>query len=620
MCGIAGFYSEQNIFSNEDLVKMTQRLQHRGPDASGHFFDGYIGLGHRRLSIIDLSEAANQPMLSHDNNFVIAYNGETYNFREIREEILKQRTIKFQTSSDTEVILEDFALWGVSFVNKLNGMFAIAIFNKAEKKLYLFRDRIGIKPLYYFFDGHNFAFASEIKSLLTSPFIKKSVKINRSSINEFLYLGYIPEPHTIYDKIYKFPSASHAVVNSEGIFISSYWNIEEKIEGDLFSDETQAKNKLKTLLENSVKYRLISDVPFGTFLSGGVDSSLVTAIAQSVSSKPVNTFSIRFEDSKYNESAYAQKVADYLGTRHHEFKVTEKDAIALIPELIDVYDEPFSDSSAIPTMLVSKLARKYVTMTLSGDGGDELFMGYGAYNWARRMQNPFYRAFHKPIYFSLSMLGDRYRRAAHIFDYPGYSKIKSHIFSQEQYLFKCNEIFKLLHPDFRQEILLSEDLKSTSISASEAQALFDLKYYLKDDLLVKVDRASMKYSLETRVPLLDYRIVEFAFNLSEKLKIKGTTQKYLLKEVLYDYIPRQYFDRPKWGFAIPLKKWLKNELKYLIDEHLSESIIKKHNICNFRKVEELKDCFLNKGYDYIYNRLWLLIVLHRFFDRKISDN
>ena len=616
MCGISGFYSAEKTFLKEDLIKMTQLMSHRGPDAEGYYYEGFVGLGHRRLSIIDVSAGANQPMYSHCGRYIIVFNGEVYNYREIKDQILIEKPIQFVTSSDTEVILEAFALWGIDFVHKLNGMFAIAIFDKESRKLFIFRDRIGIKPLYYYLDGSCFAFASELKGLRRVDFIKEASKLNPEAINEFLHLGYIPEPHSVYDKISKFPSGHYAVISDTGLQINSYWTPEEKVYDTLNISFDEAKEKLKELLISSVTYRLICDVPFGTFLSGGIDSSLVTAIAQTVSKKQLNTFSIGFHESRYNESSYARAVAEYLDTNHHEFKVTEKDAIDLMPDLTDVFDEPFADSSAIPTMLVSKLARQHVTMTLSGDGGDELFMGYGAYKWAKRLSNPFLKTFHTHIYSDLSRLGNKYKRAAHLFDYENYDHIKSHIFSQEQYLFKRSEISRLMHPDYYRTISLDEHFTHTHLSASEAQALFDLKYYLKDDLLVKVDRSSMRYSLETRVPILDYRIVEFVLNLPEKFKMNGNIQKHLLKQVLYDYVPQSFFNRPKWGFSIPLQNWLKGDLKYLIDNYLSDDMINKFQVLDKKMVADLKYRFFNKNHDYLYNRLWLLVVLQQFLDKN----
>ncbi len=615
MCGIAGFYTTGNDLSRDDLIKMTDVMVHRGPDAAGYFFDNIAGLGHRRLSIIDLSESANQPMFSHSERYVIVFNGEIYNYREIAE---KLTGVKWKTSSDTEVILEAFIKWGPSFANQMNGMFTIAIYDKKLHKLYLFRDRLGIKPIYYFRSETIFAFGSEMKALKSLPVIKKQLSINKKAVNEFLNLGYIPEPHSIYENIFKFPSGSYAVIDGKEMSTERFWDINEKTGATVLSDEVEAKSELKELLTSSVKYRLICDVPFGTFLSGGIDSSTVTAIAQSISNVPVNTFSIGFKDAKHNESSYAKAVSEYLGTNHHEFTVTEKDAIELIPELMDIYDEPYADSSAIPTMLVAKMARKHVTMTLSGDGGDELFFGYGAYKWAERLSNPFYKLTRYPIAAALSMLGNHKKRAAQVFKYKNELNKKSHIFSQEQYLFSQQEIERLVKSDFISELSYNENFTNLlrKLSPAEAQSLFDIKYYLKDDLLVKVDRATMKYSLETRVPLLDYRIVEFAMNLSPELKIKNGVQKYLLKQVLYDYIPERFFDRPKWGFSIPLQKWLKGDLKFLIDEFLCEKVINKHGVVDYSEVSSLIKRFFNNNEDYLYNRIWLLIVLHNFLEKE----
>jgi len=618
MCGICGYYSTSGVFSGDDLEKMTSTLIHRGPDADGYFLNDPVGLGHRRLSIIDLSNAANQPMTSHNGRYVMVYNGEVYNFKEIEKKIRIQNSeFRTGTTSDSEVILEAFALWGPEFVQRLNGMFAIAVYDKAEKTLFLFRDRVGIKPIYYFWDGQNFAFASELKSLKKSGFILGHISTNTIAINEYLHLGYIPEPHSIYKNIFKFPSGSYAILKGNDLSIKKYWKIGDKIKPATITNEHDAKAQLKELLISSVRYRMISDVPFGTFLSGGIDSSLVTAIAQSLSSEPVKTFNIRFEEAKFDESPYAKAISKCLGTDHHEYTVTEKDAIEQIPELLNIYDEPFADSSAIPTLLVSKMAKKNVTMILSGDGGDELFMGYGAYRWAKRLNNPFVHAFRSPIQTTLSLLSDRYKRASHLFENVKKENICSHIFSQEQYLFSRSEIKNLLNPEYVQEYKFDElPALSRPLTPAENQSLFDFNYYLKDDLLVKVDRASMQHSLETRVPMLDYRIVEFAYNLSPDLRYRNNTSKYLLKNVLYEFIPADFFKRPKWGFGIPLQKWLKGVLKYLMDDLLSEEKIQATGIINYKYLIELKNNFLLNNHEYLYNRLWQIIILQNFLLKK----
>lgn len=608
MCGVTGFYYTNNIFSQEELIKMNSALVHRGPDAEGYFYDNFIGLGHRRLKIIDLSDEANQPMHSHCGRYVIVYNGEVYNFKEIAQ----QFGITPKTKTDTEIILEAFAKSRVNFIHQLNGMFAFAIYDKQKQKLFIFRDRIGIKPLFYFWDKKIFAFASELKALLQLSYIRQNRKINKQAISNYLYLGYIPEPQTIYENIYKLPAGHYLKFDGKRLDINYYWKADEQLKPNVITDFNQAKEQLKNLLIQSIKRQLISDVPLGVFLSGGIDSSTITAIAQNIGAKSINTFTIGFREEKFNEADYARKIAEYLGTNHNEFIVSYKEAIELIPEIIQTYDEPFADSSAIPTMLVAKLARQYVTMTLSGEGGDELFHGYGTYRWAKRLSNPFISCFRYPIAWTLSKLSLRYKRASYIFKYPYKDAIKSHIFSQEQYFFTQQEIRDLLSDEYNIKPAIDEVFNNLNreLLPAEEQSLYDLKFYLKDDLLVKTDRASMKYSLETRVPLLDHQIVEFALNLSPKLKTRGDVQKFLLKQVLYDYVPEKYFERPKWGFAIPLKIWLKTDLNYLIKEELSEKIIKKYNIVKYDVVKNLIYRFEN-GEDYLYNRLWELIILHK---------
>jgi asparagine synthase (glutamine-hydrolysing) len=616
MCGIAGYFSFNNKFSKEDLAAMTNALSRRGPDAEGFFANEFVGLGHRRLSILDLSTSANQPMTSSCGQYIMVYNGEVKNFKEIAHELCHTNPkLTLKTSSDTEVIIEAYAQWGEKFIEKLNGMFAIVIYNKQNDELFVARDRMGIKPIYYYKDEHNFIFASELKSFKQLK-NKISLAINYSAVNEFLHLGYIPEPHSIYNSIHKFPSGKYLKVSKNNFEFTTYWNPLNKITKEYISVFSEAKQSLKSLVESSVKYRMISDVPFGTFLSGGIDSSLITAVAQKNSNKPVNTFSIGFKDSKHNEAGYAKKVADYLNTNHHEFTVTEKEAIDLVSTLPSIYDEPYADSSSIPTLLVSKLAKQYVTMTLAGDGGDELFMGYGTYKWAQRLSNPLVSALRKPTATAFSLLNSKYKRVSELINYADDKTKKSHVFSQEQYLFSRNEIKSLVNPVHYRDIILKENFNNLNrvLTAAEEQALFDLNYYLKDDLLVKVDRATMFYSLETRVPFLDYRIVEFALNLSPDLKIKNGVSKYLLKEVLYDYIPKAMFNRPKWGFSIPLQKWLKNELKFLTDTYLSDAIIRKHQVVNNEQVQILKTKFYSGNNDYLYNRIWLLIVLHQWLE------
>lgn len=616
MCGITGIFTFSKQLNPAWIKQMTDVIAHRGPNSDGFFVseNKKLALGHRRLSIIDLSDSANQPFYSLCKNFVMVFNGEVYNYKELAQ----KHNIKTKTSSDTEVVLELFVKLGKNFVSELNGMFAFAIYNIKEEKLLLFRDRIGIKPLYFYWNNEDFLFASELKSLqkISKDF---PLSVNKKAISSFLRLAYIPEPLSIYKEVRKFPSASIMSITSKGYKIEKYWKLESSIDKkNQLNDEKQAKNELKDLLESSVKYRLMSDVPFGTFLSGGIDSSTVTAIAQKVNSKPINTFSIGFKESSYNEAVYAKKIASHLATNHHEFIISYSEAIEQFDKIISAYDEPFADSSSIPTMLVSKLAKQYVTMTLSGDGGDEQFLGYGMYNWAKRLQNPFVKSFGKPLRFIFSKSNNRHKRASTLFGHHDEKTLPSHIFSVEQMFFTEPELDDVLKNESSSKLELNETQGfKFGLDAQENQALFDINNYLKDDLLVKVDRASMQYGLETRVPLLDHRILEFSINLAPELKIKNGVSKYLLKEVLYDYIPKEFFDRPKWGFSIPIRFWLQKELKHLPEKYLSKEILEKHDIFDVEKVKEIERRYF-AGEDYLFNKIWTIIMLNQWLEKHCS--
>ncbi|MDX9941903.1 MAG: asparagine synthase (glutamine-hydrolyzing) [Bacteroidales bacterium] len=618
MCGIVGFFSRKSWLSEGDLIRMIGSVAHRGPDARGAFLEDSAGLGHRRLSIIDLSEAANQPMHSHCGRYVMVYNGEIYNFREILEEIRKEQPdFVPRTSSDSEVVLQAFALWGKAFTSRLNGMFAIAIYDRQAHKLYLFRDRMGIKPLYYFYDGEHFAFASELKGLLAVTEIRQRLSLNRQAVALFLHLGYIPSPISIFKEVKKFPSGNLATVDKDGISIAPWWQASSKVESSVIFDPGEALERFEHLLESSVQYRLISDVPYGAFLSGGIDSSLVTAMAQKVNSGPLSTFTIGFPETKYNEADFARTIAAHLGTQHNEFTVTEQEALDWLPTYFDTYDEPFADSSGIPSLLVAHLARQKVTMILTGDGGDELFMGYGAYKWAERLGSN-YPLFLRNAAAGLLEKGNlRSKRAAMLFRYPDMDHFKSHIFSQEQYFFSGNEVEDLLL-EVEDLPAMQESFPSLlrELRPAEQQALFDLHYYLPDDLLVKVDRATMAQGLEARVPLLDYRIVEFALNLDYKLKVKNGQTKWLMRQLLKKFVPSELFERPKWGFSIPLLKWLQNDLKFLADEHLSEEAVKRTGVLNPEEVKKLLHAFYGQGKTYLYQRVWALIVLQRWLENN----
>jgi asparagine synthase (glutamine-hydrolysing) len=617
MCGIAGYISLNNTIVPEQLKIANCQIAYRGPDADGFYFspDKKTGFAHRRLSIIDLSAAANQPMFSADGRYCIIFNGEIYNFKELKEK-LPGKGASLKTTSDTEVIIELFACYGVNIFEWLNGMFALAIYDMANGIITLARDHVGIKPLFYYCDNDEIIFSSELKVIKSIK--EKKLTVNKDAIPYFLHLGYIPQPLTIYNNIYKFPSGAYWQIDSKknslpASFenIKQFWVPEEKITAETLKEEVVAKEKLKSLLIDSVKHQLISDVPIGVFLSGGVDSSLIAAIASKQTTQKLKTFSIAIDDGKFNESQYASAVAKELGTEHNELHIEEKKMMSLLDRFLPAYDEPYGDPSAFPTMIVSQFAKEQVKVALSGDGGDELFMGYSFYKWADRLSNPLLPLVRWPIYSASLLMSHRLQRAGQMFAYPDKSKITTHIFSTEQYYFNERELHHLINKQHFDFTRLNEiETKGRKLTATEKQALWDLKSYLKDDLLVKVDRASMQFSLEARVPILDYRIVEFALNLHHQYKInnKGET-KYLLKEVLYDYLPKKLFDRPKWGFRIPLEKWMRTDLRELVETYTSEKIITKYNYVNYKIVARLKDQYFG-GKDYLYNRVWLIMILH----------
>jgi len=610
MCAILGAYSNKPL-AKTTFQKALDILAHRGPDAEGIFFsvNGQLGLGHRRLSIIDLRTSANQPMTSPDGRWTIVYNGEVYNYREIREILKRKEVGPFKTDSDTEVILMAWMHWGCEAPQYFNGMFAFAIWDNQTEELWVCRDRMGIKPLYYSLEG-GFNFASELKGIRN--LLKQPLKISSRAVQSFLHLGFIPEPESIYHEVKKFPAGYYGrYTQKDGLELKCYWKPEDQITVLSNQTEQEALAAINQSLRSSIEFNMVSDVPFGTFLSGGTDSSLVTAIASNLSKKPLKTFSIGFKDAKFNETGYARRVAQHLGTDHTEFVLTEKEAIPFLESMPQTYDEPFADTSAIPTMFISQLARRDVTVILTGDGGDELFMGYGAYDWANRLQNKLLKAAANPIRKLLSLGSDRYKRVAGLFDPDGLTYPRSHIFSQEQYFFSNSEVRALLtSPDDGSFYRYTDpgDL-NRSLSPAELQAFFDLKVYLRDDLLVKVDRGSMRYGLECRVPLLDYRLVTLALNLSKDLKVLHGERKWILKKLLEGYLPVELIYRPKWGFSVPLSKWLKGDLRYLIDEYLNDSVVENCNVVKSSYVRDLKSRFL-RGEDHLFNRIWVLIVLH----------
>lgn len=629
MCGIAGFLDFSRATSSnlmkQQISQMTESILHRGPDDGGTWceVEQGIALGMRRLAIQDLSPAGHQPMTSKDGRYVIVYNGEVYNAVDLRQ-LLEKEGLNFRGHSDTEVIIEACARWGViETTSQLIGMFAFALWDKKEKTLTLVRDRLGIKPLYYGKVGKTLLFGSELKVLLAHAKFDK--KINSEALSNYFKYNFIPAPQTIYTDIYKLSPGTLIIFNEHGkdqrkVFWDPLKIVQQGINlrGKRPYNDKNAIDDLEELLKDSVKRRMIADVPLGAFLSGGVDSSTVVALMQNLSPHPIKTYSIGFEEEGFSEVEHARTVAQYLKTDHHELIVSPQDAISIMPQLPKYFDEPFADASQIPTYLVSKLASESVKVVLSGDGGDELFAGYNRHRIATQMQIIYGflpLAFRNAIGNSLRLGSEDFWDRA----------IPSSLLPQAgDKLYKLASILKAKDVKELYEILLTQSKASTNFvinqnkvntSYSETQfsnfidsmQYWDLTKYLPDDILAKVDRASMAVGLEARVPLLDHRIVAFAWSLPAEMKIRGSVTKWILRQVLYRYIPKNLIDRPKMGFAIPIGKWLKGPLRPWAEEFMSEKRLKNSEILDVKSVRHMWQEHL-QGHGNYQHQLWSILM------------
>ncbi len=570
MCGFVGKVNfNRDCYVDKSLIKaMCDSLEHRGPDDEGFFVNGNVGLGHRRLSIIDL-DTGHQPIFNEDGSIVIVYNGELYNFSELKRDLLSNGH-KFKTNTDTEVIVHLYEEHGESCLTRMNGMFSFALWDKNQEKLFLARDRIGIKPLNYYIDNDKVVFGSEIKAVVKDASVPNTIDL--SSIDLYLSYGYIPAPFTIFENIRKLLPGHYMTVQNGQHRVKEYWNIKYDYQHNRRIEEDE--ENIFNILRSSVEMRLISDVPFGAFLSGGVDSSAVVGIMSQICDRPVKTFSIGFNEDEYNELDDARYIAELFKTDHHE-EVVKPDAIELVPELVRYYDEPFADSSSIPTYYVSKLAREHVKVVLSGDGGDELFAGYTRYLTSQRD-----KAYLKlPEFIRCNLIGTlgqimpKSVKGRNYFRYIAqdelqryFSKISCFSDYRKRELYTndfANSINRWI-PDY------IDDVKDKDIVTQ--YLYFDSKTYLPDDILVKVDKASMARSLEVRVPILDYRLIEYAATIPPDRKIKGINQKAIFKGALSKLLPDRVFTKKKHGFGVPLDKWFRNELKdYAYDNLLSKA-------------------------------------------------
>ena len=626
MCGICGQYNYASEMSVQRsiLQKMTEKLYHRGPDAAGYYVHGLIGLGHRRLKIIDLS-GGTQPMFNEDGSLVVVFNGEIYNYQALRKELLTHGHV-FQSMSDTEVLLHGFEQWGNRLVERLRGMFAFAIWNSKNSELFIARDRLGIKPLYFYYDEKTFLFASEIKAILQAQSINR--ELDFMAIDDYLTYMYIPAPKTIYKSIRKLPAGHFMHIGSDGMKQTEYWDI--SFEPAVGTDENQIIENIIDRLRESIQVRMISDVPLGAFLSGGIDSSAVVGLMSTMSQHTVKTSSIGFRENGYDELCFARQVAKKYKTHAYE-KTVEADAAKILDELVWFYDEPFADSSMVPTYYLSQVARENVTVCLSGDGGDENFAGYRRYRYDYlenqiRAFLPF--GFRKPVFGCLGYLYPkadwlpRMFRAKTLF--ANLSLPAERAYFNSMRWFSDAMKFKLFVDPIKRElkgyesfsVMQSHFNRTHGWDALSRIQYVDIKTYLVDDILTKVDRASMAHSLEVRVPLLDHEFMEYVASIPFDYKLRSGVGKYILKKALKGIVPDDILYRPKQGFVIPLADWLRTRLKPVFEERVFDANSFSKNLFNMAQVEIWWNRHQRGVADYSFH-MWALLIFESWAKRFI---
>lgn len=631
MCGIAGFIDFQKTSSQETLTQMVHTMNHRGPDGYGiELIESplaQIGLGHKRLSIIDLTETGKQPMQFGD--FWLTFNGEIYNYVEIKADLSKLGHT-FHGSSDTEMILHAFQEWGPECVHRFIGMFAFVIYDTKTNTISCTRDRAGVKPFFYYWKNDVFLFASELKALHAHPRFEKHIDKNAAAA--FIQYGSVPTPHCIFEDTYKLKPGHQLTLDlsTKQIETKQYWNVYDAYnKPKLTLSYEDAKHETKTILQSAFDYRMVADVPVGVFLSGGYDSACVTSMLQANRTEKLKTFTIGVPDIGLNEAPYAKDIAKHLGTDHTEINCTEKEAIDFIKELPFFYDEPFADSSAIPTTLVSKMARKDVTVALSADGGDEIFAGYNRYDYMTKYGKKLNQI---PGFVRSAMVGvmntvpseripvlknkynfhNRYEKLKGVLKNPSDQDIMLSLSQQ----FTDAQMKSFMACDFAplNTLYHSNELNPEFHSPLAYMMAVDYQTYMLDDILQKVDRATMSQSLEGREPMLDHRIVEFAAQLPDEYKYKDGVKKRILRDIVHDYIPTELLDRPKMGFAIPIAKWLSNELRDHVESYLNQEKINEQGLFNWEYIATIKDAFFNgrKEYD---TKIWYILMFQMWYER-----
>jgi asparagine synthase (glutamine-hydrolysing) len=627
MCGIAGFIDFNGTSSEAILKSMADAIIHRGPDDSGcelhTALNAQIGLGFRRLSIIDLSPLGHQPMHSANKRVTVIFNGEVYNYQEIKK-VLEAAGYSFRSNSDTEVIINAYLHWGISCVDRFIGMFAITLYDHKLNKVYLIRDRAGVKPVHVYNYGGLILFGSELKSFHRHPGFKKEINVDALSL--YLQIGYISAPHSIFKYTRKLQPGHYLEIDlaTRQTQEVKYWDVFDaynKQKSDISYDE--ALNETETILKSAFKYRMIADVPVGVFLSGGYDSTAVTALLQSGSGSKIKTFTIGFDDPKYDESKHAQAVAKHLGTEHHEYICTYKDALDIVPELPHIYDEPFGDISALPTTLVSRMARREVTVALSADGGDEIFAGYPKYfNAIERLKQI------GKLPSALKLLSGFLQDRKTITQQDKWSKLTDFLGSNDpikqfeiiMQSTSYSETKRLLKSDISRLHTYYDDgamLNDTNDVLSRFQAV-EYKTYMCDDILQKVDRATMSASLEGREPFLDQRIIEFAATLPVDHKYRNGEGKFILKDLVHKYVPESIMKRPKMGFGSPLEKWMRVELRDMFSHYMSDAFIRKQNIFVPERIAELRDSFLS-GAPISFDRIAFIFLFQMWWERWMDQ-
>jgi asparagine synthase (glutamine-hydrolysing) len=631
MCGITGFIDYNKNSREEVLHKMTDILNHRGPDGSGYRIiekeEATIGLGHRRLSIIDLSDSASQPMTFEHT--LVTFNGEIYNYKSIKEELVRLGH-SFKTHSDTEVLLHAYTQWGTACNDKFTGMFAFVIYDSKKEELFCVRDRAGVKPFFYYWNNGLFLFASELKVFHQHPDFKKELDLN--AVAAFIQYGNVPSPHCIFKNCHKLKAGHYLSfsIKEKKLSVHKYWDVYDsynKPKLDISFEE--AKKETEKVLKSSFDYRMVSDVPVGIFLSGGYDSACLTALLQKDRTEKLKTFTIGVEDISLNEAPFAKNIASRLGTDHHEYYCSQKDALELIPNIPYYYDEPFADQSALPTTLVCKMAHNHVTVALGADGGDEVFAGYNRYDYLMKyggMLNSLPGFVRKSASAMMSTVSadkipvlnkkhnfhNRYEKLKSLLDDPSPKNMMLSLSKQ----YNDDQLKELFFQKVQNlnTSYLSDDLKQEFYSPLAYMMAIDYQTYLQDDILQKLDRASMTVSLEAREPFLDHTIIEWAARLPDDYKYHHGIKKYILKEIVHQYLPKDIMNRPKMGFAIPIENWLLKDLKDRVMDYLKDEKIAAQGIFDVAAVRKLRNDFF-AGKKELALKIWYLLMFQMWYEK-----